>query len=1144
MNLFRSALIVTASLLSSSTVRAQNAAPSLSVGVAMKTFGNARFTCLADGIIRMEYDANRRFEDRPTFAFIHRDRHSAFSKVAVNDNVLRLDTPRVSLTYTDDGQPFNAGNLRASFQLNGRTVEWTPGADDSGNLRGTCRTLDGVSGATHLNPGLLSRDGWAVVDESDSIVLEPRDGRLWPAARDNGNAIDWYLFAYGHDYKTALADFANVSGHAPIPPRYAFGAWWSRYWAYSADELRQLADGFDQHKVPLDVLVIDMDWHLDGWTGYTWNPKYFPDPEGFLKEMHQRGLKTTLNLHPADGVGKHERQFPEMCRAMGLDPEKTDRVPFDCTDPKFVDAYFRILHHPLEKMGIDFWWMDWQQGTKTKIPGLDPLPWINYLHWMDQARREKQTHRRPLNFSRWGGLGNHRYPIGFSGDTFSNWASLAFQTYFTATAGNVGFGYWSHDIGGHQPGPVAPELYTRWIQFGAFSPILRTHTTKNPKAERRIWKLPPEMFDAAKKAFELRYHLLPYIYTAARESYDTGLPLCRPLYYEWPEFDEAYAHDAGYLFGDAMLVAPVARPADPATGEAPVDVWLPPGRWRNGYTGRVYEGPTHARLTVPLDEIPVFVRDGYGLPAMPKTLRADEKPIERLIVHVFPQPKDKTSTTTVYEDDYISAAYLNGAFSRQTITSKGDDDDLDVTIFGAKGNYDGMPTRRAYEIHVENAWPPEEVKVDDDEVPFERDPAKPGWHYEPDSLTIVIRTPEFPIRKKVEVELEFDDDAKDRRVLDDGLRGMLRILRDVADILGDATPAAIANLNSRVNSLAAQPARATGVLQRLPDQWPSLVAAVANSKTDDVTRQKALVRIMGLVADLHVDQRGGDTTGLDATLDLATTVKAPGLDRLSGTASIAIDPPWRVGGESQCVLRSDHPGADLQKTWPITLSADDVGTDHVWQTTAIRLHVKLDALANSGAGSNSGTPLDLELDQIVLPSINAWWIVGPFDGGPQSESLAKAFPPEDGPIDLNATYKGKDGQDIHWRKRVREVHPGDNLTWEFLTDFDDFYGHRVNDAVAYAVTWIEVPEAQDAVLAIGSDDGIAVWLNGKEVHRNPIGRPYTSKQDRVSIHLNKGINELRVKINQGGGDWAFAAHVETPEGKPIPGLRIRMTPPE
>ncbi len=155
-----------------------------------------------------------------------------------------------------------------------------------------------------------------------------------------------------------------------------------------------------------------------------------------------------------------------MARAMGIDPATKQYVKFDIVNPRFAENYFKILHHPLEQQGIDFFWLDWQQEGTTGLAGLNPTFWLNYVHSTDMERRGK----RPLIYHRWGGLGNHRYQIGFSGDTISTWESLTFQPYFTATAANVGYGYWSHDIGGHMPGKVDPEMYTRWVQFGAFSP--------------------------------------------------------------------------------------------------------------------------------------------------------------------------------------------------------------------------------------------------------------------------------------------------------------------------------------------------------------------------------------------------------------------------------------------------------------------------------------------------------------------------------------------------------------------------------------------------------------------------------------------------------------------------------------------------
>src|SRR5688500_18689993 len=199
-------------------------------------------------------------------------------------------------------------------------------------------------------------------------------------------------------------------------------------------------DRFRDDGIPLSVAVLDMDWHLvdidptygSGWTGYTWNTDLFPDPAGFLGELHDRGLATSLNVHPAEGVHAHEAAYPALAKRMGIDPETGAPVQFNPTDPDFLEAYFEELHHPLEDQGVDFWWLDWQQGGVTRVPGLDPLWLLNHFHFLDSGR----AGRRPLTFSRYAGIGSHRYPIGFSGDTLITWESLDFQPSFTARASN------------------------------------------------------------------------------------------------------------------------------------------------------------------------------------------------------------------------------------------------------------------------------------------------------------------------------------------------------------------------------------------------------------------------------------------------------------------------------------------------------------------------------------------------------------------------------------------------------------------------------------------------------------------------------------------------------------------------------------
>ena len=531
--------------------------------------GNARFTVLTPEMIRIEYSERGQFEDRATFAIVNRRLPVPRFKQERKGGYLFIKTDALTLRYKLGGRIDATPNdevLRIDFTLNGNNVTWHPGKDDALNLKGTTRTLDGQQGdnkRAELENGILSRAGWSIIDESPrtkrgdgstTFAFEGNaDGIEWVAEPADKDAIDWYFLGYGHQYKKALGDFVRVAGRQPMPPLYVLGYWYSKYQRYTSDEFMEIVNDVKRNQIPMDVMIFDMDWHTQGWTGWTWDRTAIPDPEGLIDWMHQQGLKVSLNLHPADGVDDDEDYFAAVRDDMGMGAD-TKVVPWNLSDGRFYHTMFNRIIRARERQGVDFWWLDWQQNLTSKyVEGLGETFWCNHVFYNDM--RLNRTDRRPLIFHRWGGLGSHRYPIGFSGDSFTNFPTLAWQPYFTATASNVCFGYWGHDLGGHQQkGGNDPELYLRWMQFGVFTPIFRTHATNWPGIERRIWKY--ENFPLLLQTVQLRYALMPYIYTACREAYDTGVSLCRPLYYEWPEENKAYTCEGEYMFGNDILVAP------------------------------------------------------------------------------------------------------------------------------------------------------------------------------------------------------------------------------------------------------------------------------------------------------------------------------------------------------------------------------------------------------------------------------------------------------------------------------------------------------------------------------------------------------------------------------------------------------------
>jgi len=840
--------------------------------------GHARFTVITSRLIRLEWSAEGKFEDRASLVFLNRRLPPPDFTRDLSPAGLVLHTADLDLRYSpaagSDGR-FTPENLSITLRLNGQPVRWHPGLPDTGNLLGTTRTLDGARGGRTrepMGPGLISRDGWVLVDDSVRPLFDSADFRFasgedspwpWVVSRPAGERQDWYFFGYGHAFRAALGDFVRVAGRIPLPPRFAFGAWWSRYWAYDDQELNELVRGFHRNDVPLDVLVIDMDWHptlgmhfdrLDasghtlGWTGYSWNRVLFPDPEDFLRHLHAEGLKVTLNLHPASGIQPWEDRYPAMARAMGINPATKQYVRFDLTDQKFARNYMNLILHPLERQGVDFWWLDWQQEPTTAMPELNPTWWLNYVHFTDQEREGK----RPMLFHRWGGLGNHRYQIGFSGDTVSVWESLAFQPGFTATAANVGYAYWSHDIGGHMPGQVEPELYTRWVQFGAFSPILRTHTTKNAEAERRIWAYPEPYADIMRDTFRLRYALQPYLYTEARRTYDTGVAFLRPLYYDWPEAPAAYAQPGEYRFGEELIAAPITRPVDPTTSLARQDLWLPPGEWWEWPTGRRLVGPGPARRFFSVAQIPVYVRAGAILPMERPPRATTDGSASPLILTVFPPADGQTTRYTLYEDGGEGEAYQNGACAWTDLEARRTGDELVVRVGPARGRFSGIAPTRRYELHLPGDWPPTEVLVDGQALTAPDGDGGRGWRFEGNTLTTVIVTPPAALTQGLEIRIRRAAGSEGRRELWDGFAGAIARLRGAYEALNQDwphtwSPDVLIEAWQTGDRLSYRPETAAAESVRFPALYGQALAAVAELVAEaNVSDQDLVKRVLGL----------------------------------------------------------------------------------------------------------------------------------------------------------------------------------------------------------------------------------------------------------------------------------------------------------
>lgn len=736
------------------------------------TAGNARFTIITANLIRMEYSDGGDFTDAPTLFAADRKARFEGATVERTGSDVSISTGALRLDYRSDGRPFDGGNLEVTV----KGVEgsrWMPGTVDPLNLGGTLRTLDGCTGPRDLGYGLISRSGWALVDDSGSPVLTAD----WVKSRANRSELDWYLFVYGLDYKTALKSLAAISGPVPLPRKNLLGIWYSRYWPYTAEDYRGIVREYSQHGFPLDNIVMDMDWHITQlagtksthsgqiWTGYTWDRKLIPDPEGLLRWFHEQGLHVTLNDHPADGVQPHEESYAGFMRAMGADASGEQTLPFDAGDKKYLDTFYEYTHKPLEREGVDFWWLDWQQFPFTRsVAELSNLAWLNRYYFL----RASEDGKRGTSFSRWGGWGDQKYPINFSGDANTGWAMLGFEVPFTSTAGNVGCFFWSHDIGGHMGGRNE-ESYTRWCQFGAISAALRPHSTRNATMDRRPWTYPQWAEDSMRGSFRLRAQLMPYIYSSAAETCREMVPLLRPMYLEHPEQEAAYHNAQEYYFGDNILAAPIASPGVGSTRVAWQTVWFSKGSgvWYDYFTGERHDGDSSEVVAADINQFPLFVRGGAPIPMQPYAERPTSAVLNRLIVRCYPGEMGGKNSSVLYEDDGQTQKYETGAFAKTTLICSRGDDLTTVEISPTEGHFDGQEKSRSYSIELPDVERPTEAQVDG---------VGTGFSYDPASFTATVEVPTHSIDRDVVVVVRcgiVDSDTVHRQAVAARLSGIV-----------------------------------------------------------------------------------------------------------------------------------------------------------------------------------------------------------------------------------------------------------------------------------------------------------------------------------------------------------------------------------
>eukprot|EP01084_Bolivina_argentea_P023375 43600_1 len=706
----------------------------------------ARFTVLTDNLIRMEYDPTGTFDDRASTSIINRYLPSPQFTSSTSNNTVKISTKYLTLTYNENG-PFSSKNLNIQGNINNIRFNYKPTGDPSldnsisKNLLGTIKSLDEINGYVPLNCtqnenitihgeslhcvwAPFGENGYALINDTNTTMIDNN----WLSLIPNKNLQDWYFFGHGHSYRKALKEFGLIIGNVPMIPRYALGIMHCKWNDYSDLGIHQIIDNYNQKEIPLDVEIIDMDWHIYGpWGAYTWNTELFSFPNTTQDWLHSKNIRTSANLHDASGIATYEEYYNEACDKLGSEYcTKGKDIVFNVTDKNYMEVLDDIVMGPIGPFngGFDVWWIDWQQGGRTGMyySTSNPTILLNYVRTTDSIRNNKNI--RGMVLARYGGYGNARYPHGFSGDVAHNWQSLAFEVPFTSTSANVAYA-WSHDIRGSGE---QFELNTRWVQWGAYSPMFRTHggagggcSNIAPYMEAcatpDIWMHPFPYFNIERDFMQQRASLLPYLYNATWNLYINNIHIMRPMYYDYSQLFNSYKCNYQYMYGNNMIISPVTSFSGDFNGFnlTQQNIWIPPNDiWYELHSGSYYNNEDEIiNRWFDISEMPIYIKTGAIIAKQPfskhKLLgRAGNVSYDHIEWNIYPIPNinDYNLQTVLYEDDGISYDYINGSnvLTYFNFTFNSNNNNIFNAQINSKGNYNGFDNKRRYSIRIYNVF--------------------------------------------------------------------------------------------------------------------------------------------------------------------------------------------------------------------------------------------------------------------------------------------------------------------------------------------------------------------------------------------------------------------------------------------------------
>ncbi|MBQ3307477.1 MAG: DUF5110 domain-containing protein [Bacilli bacterium] len=668
---------------------------------------NYRITIISERIVRLEFSPSGNFLDKPTQLIKKRNIGLPDYSVRQDKHVVEISTKYFVLTYLK-GKPFLGTTVDPMKYLKitlaskerDRRKDWYVGHPEAKNLMGNMVGVD-VSLPANLQKGLYSLDGFASIDDSFSKIIA-EDGTL---ENPLPHHFDMYVFMYDKDFRLALYDYFKMTGAPALIPRYALGNWWSRNTIYTDETLHNLLLKFEKEDIPFSVLLLDHDWHLRNVgefkklkAGYTFNNELIRDPVNMINEFHSKGVKVGLIINPTEGFYPHEQYYPQAAQYLGVNNGSV--IPFDPLNPRHIDVMFKMFLHPLEALGVDFFWND-----STGNMDITNLWSLNHYLYLDASREGEE---RALILGRGSVTAPHRYPVLYGGSSEISWKKLQEIPFMYLNAANIGVSWWSHDVGGNHGGMEDSELFIRYVQLSTFSPILRFHGARGRYYKKEPWVWDAKTLKIVGDYLRLRHRLIPYLYTEAYNYTKSGTPLIQPFYYNymWVYDDPLFKNQ--YYFGSQLLVCPILEKKDNIMNRTIHRFFVPEGVWYDLFTGKKFPGNKKYISFFKEDDYPVFAHEGSIVPFSNKSDVNNIGLPTDIEIHFFP---GASNTYTLYEDDGITTKYREGYFLKTNIDYNYITDNYTIMIRSVDGKTGIAPDRRNYKLVLRNSKMPTVISV-------------------------------------------------------------------------------------------------------------------------------------------------------------------------------------------------------------------------------------------------------------------------------------------------------------------------------------------------------------------------------------------------------------------------------------------------